>query len=295
MDYRTAIAYIVSRRQNEIIAAQSAYIEALRRDEKLKLADKRFNTLRLKAINDENVDENELAAAKNELDRLTAEAGVSFNEPPPHCSKCNDTGRKDGAICSCVINMIASAADYDGATFADSNLDVFGEDKKSAQAAYDYVRSWCEKFPDTKKLNILLLGGTGTGKTFLAECAASELKSRGYGVMFLTAFAFVNKMLLYHTSPVNEKLDHILPVLDCDLLVIDDLGTESLLKNVTVECLHNVLNERVKHGKHTLITTNLDDKGVSERYGERIASRLFDRRTTQGFALAQTDLRKKSK
>jgi DNA replication protein DnaC len=109
--------------------------------------------------------------------------------------------------------------------------------------------------------------------------------------MAVTAFGFNNCVLKYHTTFDEQKLTHMEPLLDADLLVIDDLGTESILKNVTHEYLYVVLNERMNSKKLTVVTSNLSREGIRERYGERIYSRLFDKNLGYADILGGTDLR----
>jgi len=95
--------------------------------------------------------------------------------------------------------------------------------------------------------------------------------------MFLTAFEAVERMLKYHTTFDATKFSYLAPMLDCDVLIIDDLGSESMFKNVTVEYFFHVINERRLANKTTVITSNLTVDEIGIRYGERTASRLFDK------------------
>ena len=127
-----------------------------------------------------------------------------------------------------------------------------------------------------------IMGSSGSGKTVLASAVAAAFMERGASAVTVTAFGFVRRALDYHTQfSIPDYTDGFTPMLDCDLLVIDDLGTENTLKNVTKEYLYTVINERWIRGKHTLITTNLDAKSIMTRYGESIASRLFDKNKSQ--------------
>jgi len=217
----------------------------------------------------------------------------------PSCPKCNDTGyekTKDltQKICSCIVAAVAAATHSPAITFDNFDLSVFSAaDKPSAQKVYDTALAFVKKFPHTNKLNLLFYGKTGTGKTFLANCIKDAIQKKGFSVIFTSAFNFLNKTLQYHTTFDAEKYSHIAPFLDCNLLIIDDLGTENMLKNVTIEYLYHILNERIQNGLHTIITTNLDDEEIKQRYDERIASRLFDKKLSIGFAISSNDLRKK--
>lgn len=210
--------------------------------------------------------------------------------PQYECALCHDTGEHDGRPCKCAVDLfIKSAKDglmiqpraFDGITPAP------GQEK-----TYRVLKSYAAKFPDTNKRVILLIGGAGVGKTTLAGCVADAVLNRGYSVMALSAFGFVNRMSAYHTTFDDSRAGLLQPALDCDLLIIDDLGTEPILKNVTREYFYLVINERNASGKHTLITTNLGSSDLVLRYGERTASRLFDKNICYAAGIGGEDLRR---
>ena len=211
-------------------------------------------------------------------------------EPQYECSKCNDTGVVGHKMCDCLkteLNRRLSEENkqYKFVTFKDCSPNMGAGLTK----IYDLCKLWCEKFPDSHKLNITMSGGTGTGKTFLLECMASELIARGFNVMFTTAFALNDECRKYHfslPSKVNEFMD-------CDVLIIDDLGCEPLLKNITVEYLFNIINLRQKRYKPTLISTNLTPEDILNRYDDRIHSRLSNKTIALNLTFTNIDMRKK--
>ena len=89
---------------------------------------------------------------------------------------------------------------------------------------------------------------------------------------------------------MGEKPD-LSPLTDCDLLVIDDLGTEQIYKNVTLEYLLSTISERILAQKHTIITTNLTPEELLDRYGDRLYSRLMDKRIGRAIKFPDTDFR----
>ena len=109
----------------------------------------------------------------------------------------------------------------------------------------------------------------------------------------MTAFGLNNTSLKYHTTFDNTKSSILEPLLTCDVLVIDDLGTEPINKNVTLEYLYLVINERQLAGKPTIITTNLTPDGVINRYGERIFSRINNKLISLNIKLDGQDMRLK--
>jgi len=211
-------------------------------------------------------------------------------EPQYECSKCNDTGVVGLKMCECLkleLNRRLSEQNkqYKFATFADCAPNL----SPSLVRIYETAKLWCEKFPNSQILNITFSGGTGTGKTFLLECMSSELIGRGFNVMFTTAFALNDECRKYHfslPSKVNEYMD-------CDVLVIDDLGSEPLLKNITLEYLFNIINLRQKRYKPTLISTNLTLDDILNRYDERIFSRLSNKITSLTIPFNGIDMRKR--
>ncbi len=131
---------------------------------------------------------------------------------------------------------------------------------------------------DKQKENLLFLGNTGVGKTFLANCIAKELLDRGYIVIYLTAFRLFDILEKYKfgkevdsTLSPSKQFDYIL---DCDLLIIDDLGTE-LSNSFTTSQLYLIINERLLREKSTLISTNLSLDNLITNYSERIYSRII--------------------
>ncbi|MCL2556731.1 MAG: ATP-binding protein [Firmicutes bacterium] len=239
------------------------------------------------------IDAKKLTELQKNKDDFLKKIGLSSKDfiVSPSCKKCTDTGYDKNKICSCVVASLSLAPAT--ISFNDFDINIFDKlEQEFADKALAKSLEFCKEFPNTKKLNLLLLGKTGTGKTFLAKCIADDLQKKGFGVVFTSAFGFLNKTLQYHTTFDEHKYSHIAPFLDCDLLIIDDLGTENMLKNVTIEYLYHILNERIQKNMHTIITTNLDNKEIADRYDERIFSRLFDKKLSDGFAISAKDLRR---
>ena len=136
-----------------------------------------------------------------------------------------------------------------------------------------------------------MTGNTGTGKTFTAEVVAGELIRRGYYVNMVSAFQMNNMFLDYHKDFDKTNSNKLSPLLDVDLLVIDDLGAEPQFKNVSCEYLYLIISERTRNHKKTIITTNLKPLEFIDRYGERIYSRIFDKSKSVLLNLKGADLR----
>ena len=145
----------------------------------------------------------------------------------------------------------------------------------------------CEKYPNVSKININIMGASGSGKTFLMECMANELVSSGQVVTFKTAFEINELARLYHMGKSYEFSD----ILKTDILFIDDLGTEPIIKNVTKEYLYNLINVRQMNNLPTIISTNLSEDDILSRYDERIFSRLANKNLSINLLLTSQDKR----
>lgn len=128
----------------------------------------------------------------------------------------------------------------------------------------------------------MLYGDTGTGKTFLSNCIAKSLLDQCFSVIYFTAFELFDifeKNVFDRASDVSE-IHH--QIFDCDLLIIDDLGTE-FSNSFTTSQLFLCLNERLLAGKSTVISTNLSMKQIAEMYSERTFSRISSNYTLLKF------------
>ncbi len=297
MDYNTALMQIVNRRRDELYLANIFLKDLIRsnkefRDAELNLraAELDYAAGKLPMI--------ELKALEEIRDSVIAKLGVEDKlHPQPHCPLCSDTGRVDGELCKCVRQLALTThtdnVDLPVRAFDQLDLTLFPKDKvELISRTASELSQIAEKGDKAKRKNINLIGKSGTGKTFLAGCLAGAFLARQRSVVFITAFSFVDRALKYHTSFENGRAEILTPVLDSDLLIIDDLGTESILKNVTLEYLYFVINERQLRGLTTVITSNLTINGIAKRYGERIASRLFDNKLCYTREFDFEDIRK---
>lgn len=236
-------------------------------------------------------------ALLNERKKILASIGISESDlvAKPLCDACGDTGYRDGKVCACAIKLALESKDFSGLKprfIEEFDLGVYGEKSRPRmESILEKLKKYISTFPAKGVENLIFTGNPGGGKTFAAEVVQGEIMKRGYSVAAMSAFAFVQNMLAYHTDFDGDKSKHLSPILDCDLLIIDDLGTESILKNVTLEYLYLVLNERMIDLKHTLVTTNLAPSDIGVRYGARIESRLFDKRLSYTMTFPDEDLR----
>ena len=154
---------------------------------------------------------------------------------------------------------------------------------------YKLLDAYCSKFPGVNPANIVLCGATGTGKTFAAHVAANCLLERGFSVLYTTSFGLVERFKNYIKNYGDETETDAL--FECDMLVIDDLGTEPVIRNITQEYLYSVINERLVNGRAIVITTNLSPRAIIEKYDQRIASRILSKHNSTVIELGGKDLR----
>ena len=146
--------------------------------------------------------------------------------------------------------------------------------RKKLESNYKIFKKYAEKYPDVKYKNAVIMGGTGVGKSYLTAAVANAMKKKGLGVIYISAIQLDRLMLLYHTSLANERDVYLADIIDCDFLVIDDLGSEQKIKNVTDEYLLKILDERETNNKPVFVTTNLNIDQLRSAYNERLFSRL---------------------
>jgi DNA replication protein DnaC len=154
---------------------------------------------------------------------------------------------------------------------------------------FKVLENYCNNFPCTPS-NVILCGATGTGKTFAANLMKQSLQQKKVWVEYTTAFSMVNTFQKYVNSfgRDDEDLENFL---NCEVLIIDDLGAEPIIKNVTQEHIYNIINERLYNGLAFIITTNLTPQQIMERYDQRIASRILSKENSTIIEFKGKDLR----
>ncbi len=241
-------------------------------------------------------------AAKDEYIKTLAKHGYkeSDMEYAPSCPICDDTGNANGKLCACVrdeyISALKSICEIEKRApfkFEDANFETIKDENQKAnlKKLYEYFKAYALRIPKVNIKNILFTGNAGTGKTSLASAIARETIERGKSVKYVSAYEFNTAMLNTHTSPLSERGSRLHDYITADLLVIDDLGMEPVLKNVTEPYLLLVLEERINRGLCTIITTNLSTARILDRYGERIYSRLASKQYSRIFEIGGKDLR----
>ena len=238
--------------------------------------------------------EKQIIELKLEQDKILKDMHLSREMLMPQfcCSLCKDTGFVDGKKCSCVKKIINSLLkDKCGMPVKPV---TFSDCKDVDEKTLDVLVKICENYPDNKKYtNLLIVGDSGVGKTYLTHAMANKFIEKQLYTIFATATHMNNDFLKYHTTFTDDKIKYFAPYLECDVLIIDDLGTENVLKNITKEYLLSLINERQTYERLTIITTNLTNDGIIERYGERVFSRLFNKLNCICMEIKNKDLRLK--
>ena len=242
----------------------TARIEALR-GENLALQERRAELLR------------QLGHDENWLDEIVS------------CEKCRDSGVYRGGVCDCLrrlynaeltrdVGVLLRNGDesfekfdlslYDDRALPGSSVIPRETMKKVLAIAKDYAGS----FPEGAG-NLLFQGGTGLGKTYLSACVARAVAAKGFSVCYDTAAAAIGSFEAQKFSRSEEADAHVKRMLSCDLMILDDLGTE-MPTPMAESALYTLINTRLIEGKKTIISTNLSFDAMEKRYSGQICSRI---------------------
>ena len=294
MDYSKAIRQVTDRRRRALDRASDLKRKLIETDQDFYENEKALRLAEIAVARGKNADIKKL---QSERASILKSHGLEPSDltPSPECSLCGDTGFFKGKICRCAVKVLLAESNAQGIpvrTLDELDVNSYCEKfRECMEKIKGKLKKYIDTFPAEGVQNLIFIGRPGSGKTFCASVVAGEVMRCGYSVATMTAFGFVEAMRTYHTTFDDGKESLLSPVLESDLLVIDDLGTESILKNITLEYLYLVLNERMMNFKHTLITTNLTPDEIAFRYGERTASRLFDKKSAYAVSFPNEDLR----
>ena len=244
----------------------------------------------IKVIRDKNLD---LQAEKA---RLLTEHGWPADalDDKPACPKCGDTGWVGAAMCSCLkelcareqIAELSKLLDLGEQSFDTFSLDLYsplpwpGEDlspRENMEFILEVCSNYARKFGKFYFRNLFLTGAPGLGKTFLSACIARTVSEQGFSVVYDTAvnvFArFEEQKFARDREEAGEARDDTRRYLGCDLLILDDLGSEMTTPFVQ-SALYTLINSRLAADRRTVISSNLSMDQVRQRYTPQIASRL---------------------
>ena len=134
--------------------------------------------------------------------------------------------------------------------------------------------AYCDEFPNNRKRSLIFTGAPGLGKTFLLNCVAQRVLERGYSVVVISAYKLMETLRRYLFN--GDGAEQVQDILTCDLLAIDDLGSEPMMRGVTVGSIYHVVSERHNASRPMILTTNCSVQQLYEKYEDRIAARLCD-------------------
>ena len=234
----------------------------------------------------------------------------NFLDPVCQCPVCGDTGYVGEVVrenCEC-FNQAFYARMYQRMglsesirqSFEDFDLNVFSAEKLpgktySQRELMTVIRKTCEQYadsyPNVPVKDMLLMGQSGLGKTYLMHAMAKRLIQRGQNVLIISAYKFLETARKAYMSGNTDDLDALI---DADVLMVDDMGAEPLMENITIVQWFNLINERQLRGRATIISTNLMEDELRRRYTERIASRLMNNLQCKLIQFAGEDVRRRN-
>ena len=227
------------------------------------------------------------AERKAELARLGY--GEDYLDDKPACPLCRDTGYNENKVCECLMNIYrdeqrrelskllkmgedtfeAFRLDYYD-TIPDANTGV--SPRQTMSVIYEYCKAYAERFGKNSP-SLYLTGGTGLGKTFLSTSIAKVVSEKGFSVVYETAGALFANFEAIQFSKGDGDDSELKRYMTCDLLILDDLGTE-LTTAFTMSALYSLINTRLTGGKKTIISSNLSKSDLRRRYSPQIVSRI---------------------
>lgn len=225
---------------------------------------------------------------------LLGQAGIdpAALEETPFCPLCKDTGYADKKLCGCITKLCAeenlaelgAVLDLKQTDFANVSMKWYStafdpeygmSSREAAETVLEVCRDYAKQFPGHPCGNLFLYGGTGLGKTFFSGCIAKAVAAKGFWTVYATAGELFGhyEAVKFGRDDGGESQRTVERYQRCDLLVLDDLGSEMLTPFVQ-SALYQLLNERMNRRVHTVISSNLTMDDVRARYSPQVCSRL---------------------
>ncbi len=283
-----------NKRRNAIATAEAKLFELHTKFDELRKIDEKLQMTGINILSEamkgkEGLDDR-IEALKKENEELLAKRAAflkengyeeDYTDVKYECTDCSDTGYIGIKMCHCFKNALIKKSFETsglGSLLKDQSFSTFDlsyyldarSNYDTMKANLEKCKNYAENFAQSKG-NLLFVGATGLGKTHLSTSIARRVIEQGYEVVYDTAQNILNdfeKEQFKNQSGLTEKY------FDCDLLIIDDLGTE-MQTAFTVSSIYNIINTRLNSGKSTIINTNLSQDELRKRYSDRITSRLF--------------------
>ena len=249
--------------------------------------------------------------AQEMIRRLLKEHGYPEDYLELHytCEKCNDTGYLQQKYCTCLTDLIAKlsarelnkSVQFEQCSFENFDLNYYRgfqtENGGSCYQAMEKVYFFCQEYArqfTNHSSSILMFGKTGRGKTHLSLAIANRVLQNGYNVLYDSAINFLRQVEKEHFGRGGSNDDTLDTLLSCDLLILDDLGTE-FHKQFYQSTVYNIINTRMNRDLPTIISTNLNHNEISALYDERITSRIYTTYTCLHFVGQDVRVLKKSR
>ncbi len=230
-------------------------------------------------------------ALNSEKEKILKDMGYELKalEPQYKCDICKDTGVVGSKRCECFNIRLADKL-YDLSNISEvlesDNFDNFKYDRFSKKKGADGISPYenmlnivmettgaVDNF-DEDPIYMLFYGNSGLGKTFMCSCIAKSLIDRGYFVVYMSAYKLFSYLTRFRFGREDEsEAEAIMLLNDCDLLIVDDLGTEGVNAG-TISELFDIINTRLLNKKSIIISTNLSLSDINKKYSERIFSRI---------------------
>ena len=247
----------------------------------------------------EAVKEANLALQQERKSLVDAKFAPGYLDETPICPKCGGSGYIGASMCRCLMELCRQEQEKEISLLAadDQRFELFRLDYYSAatdpkigvsprlimEKTYSKCKQYAEDFPGQGQ-NLLFVGGTGLGKTFLSACIARTVAAKGFSVAYESASHLFSKLEKDRFSPDESSHQAVEKLYKADLLIIDDLGTE-LPGSFVTAALYALVNDRLLSKRPMVISTNLTVDEIGRRYSPQIASRLqgsFQRLTFVG-------------
>ena len=231
---------------------------------------------------------------QSEREHLLVEHGYSPHalNYQPYCTLCDDNGWRGAEMCQCLkdlcakeqIRQLSSLLDLQGQSFENFRLDLYSDQpfdgygsfspRQNMEYVYDICLHYANEFPDSPYFkNLFLTGSTGLGKTFLSASIARVVSEHGYSVVYDTA---LNVFAQFESSKFDKDsvaYENTQRYLHCDLLILDDLGSE-MRTSFTQSVLYEIVNTRLINNICTVISSNMSLSQIQQNYSPQIFSRI---------------------
>ena len=238
--------------------------------------------------------ENRALQEKSRKLLIAADLPVDYLDEQYLCTICEDSFHDGVKHCTCLLQVykevqveeLGKLLNLGDANFANFSLKFYDDfkiyptvkrtAKEQMRRVFDSCKEYAEKFELNKSTNLLFVGEPGLGKTFLSSAIAERVSARGFSVVYDTAnrlFSQFEQDKFGKSADAEAVQEEISRYLSCDLLILDDLGTE-LTTSFVVSALYTLINTRILQNKPTIITSNYSLEALGDRYSPQIMSRL---------------------